>query len=175
VTDANGTVIDYDAGDRPGVDFHDKKYDKKTDLVATAQRGLNISDRVNLSLERQLFQRQLKTRTVERERTRLARLYRADIRLSVGRCDSSYTTGYIQNAAGVVGDSHPLFQHVMLLRGYGVKDTVGQLHADFTYKGDSRAKAWPFSIGAGFFFRRQEGYVALFERWWYGLHDLWLQ
>src|SRR5258708_36634496 len=41
----------------------------------------------------------------------------------------------------------------MLLRGYGVKDTVGQFHADFTYKGDSPTEGLAFLHWGGFFSR----------------------
>jgi iron complex outermembrane receptor protein len=138
VTDANGTVIDMTQAVGQASDFHDKKYDKKTDLVAT---GLNadwtLTDRVNLNLDGS-YSRATEDPNGGRE-SELALLGYGGQTIRY-RSDGSilpYTSGFIQNAAGVVGDSHPLFQHVMLLRGYGVTDSVGQFHADFTYKGDS--------------------------------------
>src|SRR5258708_16318065 len=41
----------------------------------------------------------------------------------------------------------------MLLRGYGVKDTVGQFHADFTFKGERATEASAFRHWGGFFSR----------------------
>ncbi len=52
VTDANGTAIDLTQGVGMASDFHDKKFDKKTDLTAS---GINaewkLSDRMTLNLD----------------------------------------------------------------------------------------------------------------------------
>ncbi len=154
VTDANGTVIDMTQGVGQASDFHDKKYDKKTDLVATGLNAdWNISDSVNLSLDGSYSSASEDPNGGKESELALLGYTGQTIRFRSDGAILPYTTGYIQNAAGVVGDSHPLFQHVMLLRGYGVKDTVGQVHADFTYKGDSPSEGLAFLHWGGFFSR----------------------
>src|SRR3984893_5321025 len=154
VTDANGTVIDMTQGVGQASDFHDKKYDKKTDLIATGLNAdWNISDRVNLSLDGSYSRANEDPNGGKESELALLGYTGQTIRYQSDGAILPSTTGYIQNAAGVVGDSHPLFQHVMLLRGYGVKDTVGQLHADFTYKGDSPSEGLAFLPWGGFFSR----------------------
>jgi iron complex outermembrane recepter protein len=154
VTDANGTVIDMTQGVGQASDFHDKKYDKKTDLVSTGLNAdWNISDRVNLSLDGSYSRANEDPNGGKESELALLGYTGQTIRYRSDGAILPYTTGYIQNAAGVVGDSHPLFQHVMLLRGYGVKDTVGQLHADFAYKGDSPSEGLANLHWGGFFSR----------------------
>src|SRR5216684_4088202 len=154
VTDANGTAIDMTQGIGQASDFHDKKYDKKTDLVATGLNAdWNISDRVNLSLDGSYSSANEDPNGGKESELALLGYTGQTIRYRSDGAILPYTTGYIQNAAGVVGDSHPLFQHVMLLRGYGVKDTVGQLHADFTYKGDNPLEGLANLRWGGFFSR----------------------
>jgi iron complex outermembrane recepter protein len=154
VTDANGTVIDMTQAVGQASDFHDKKYDKKTDLVSTGLNAdWNISDRVNLSLDGSYSRANEDPNGGKESELALLGYTGQTIRYQSDGSILPYATGYIQNAAGVVGDSHPLFQHVMLLRGYGVKDTVGQLHADFTYKGDSPSEGLANLHWGGFFSR----------------------
>src|SRR6267378_2314442 len=154
VTDANGTVIDMTQGVGQASDFHDKKYDKKTDLTATGLNAdWNISDRVNLNLDGSYSSANEDPNGGKESELALLGYLGQTIRYRSDGSILPYTTGYIQNAAGVVGDSHPLFQHVMLLRGYGVKDTVGQMHVDFTYKGDSPTEGLAFLHWGGFFSR----------------------
>jgi len=154
VTDANGTVIDMTQGVGQASDFHDKKYDKRTDLVATGlNANWNISDRVNLSLDGSYSSANEDPNGGKESYLALLGYPGQTIRYRSDGSILPYTTGYIQNAAGVVGDSHPLFEHVMLLRGYGVKDTVGQLHADFTYKGDNPLEGLANLRWGGFFSR----------------------
>jgi iron complex outermembrane receptor protein len=154
VTDANGTVTDMTQGVGMASDYHDKKYDKKTDLVAT---GLNadwtISDRVNLSLDGSYSSANEDPNGGKESELALLGYSGQTIRYQSDGAILPYTSGYVQNAAGVVGGSHQLFQHVMLLRGYGVKDTVGQLHADFTYKGDNPLEGLANLHWGGFFSR----------------------
>jgi len=154
VTDANGTVIDMTQAVGQASDFHDKKYDKKTDLVAT---GLNadwtLSDRVNLSLDGSYSRATEDPNGGKESELALLGYTGQTIRYRSDGSILPYATGYIQNAAGVVGDSQPLFQHVMLLRGYGVTDTVGQFHADFTYKGDNPDEGLANLRWGGFFSR----------------------
>src|SRR5712672_1015976 len=129
VTDANGTAIDMTQGVGQASDFHDKKYDKVTDLVSTGLNAdWNISDRVNLTLDGSYSSANEDPNDgKESELALLGYLGLTSqgsqtIRYRSDGAILPYTTGYIQNAAGVVGDSHPLFQHVMLLRGYAVDD-----------------------------------------------------
>jgi TonB-dependent receptor len=154
VTDANGTVIDMTQGVGQASDFHDKKYDKKTDLLSTGLNAdWNISDRVNLSLDGSYSRATEDPNGGKESELALLGYTGQTIRYRSDGAILPYTTGYIQNAAGVVGDSQPLFQHVMLLRGYGVTDTVGQLHADFTFKGDSPDEGLANLHWGGFFSR----------------------
>jgi len=154
VTDPNGTAIDMTQGVGQASDFHDKKYDKKTDLIATGLNAdWNISDRVNLSLDGSYSSANEDPNDGKESQLALLGYTGQTIRYRSDGSILPYATGYIQNAAGVVGDSHPLFEHVMLLRGYGVKDTVGQFHADFTYKGDSPNEGLAFLHWGGFFSR----------------------
>src|ERR1700692_3958216 len=154
VTDANGTVTDMTQGVGMASDYHDKKYDKKTDLAGT---GLNaawkITDRLNLSLDASFSQSQEAPNGGKESELALLGYTGQTIRFRSDGAILPYTTGYIQNAAGVVGDSHPLFQHVMLLRGYAVDDQIGQLRADFTYKGDSPGEGLANLHWGGFFSR----------------------
>ncbi len=52
-----------------------------------------------------------------------------------------YVSGFVYPTsgpnAGVVGGTHPLFEHVMLYRGYGVDDKIYQFRADLDIKGDN--------------------------------------
>jgi iron complex outermembrane receptor protein len=154
VTDANGTAIDMTQGVGQASDFHDKKYDKTTDLVST---GLNadwtLSDRVNLSLDGSYSRATEDPNGGKESELALLGYTGQTIRYRSDGAILPYASGYIQDAAGVVGDSQPLFQHVMLLRGYGVTDTVGQFHADFTYKGDSPSEGLANLHWGGFFSR----------------------
>jgi TonB-dependent receptor len=160
VTDANGTVIDMTQGVGQASDFHDKKYDKKTNLVASGLNAdWNLTDRLNLSLDASFSQSKEDPnggRESELALLGYLGLTSAGSQTIRYRSDGAilpYTTGYIQNAAGVVGDSHPLFQHVMLLRGYAVDDQIGQLRADFTYKGDSPTEGLVKLNWGGYFSR----------------------
>jgi len=141
VTDANGTAIDLTQGVGMASDFHDKKFDKQT---YTGEGGLNadwkISDRVELNLDGSFSRaRELTNGGAESE---LALLGYNNQTISY-HSDSDilpYTTGFVRPTsgpnAGVAGGTHPLFEHVMLYRGYGVQDTIGQLRADLDIKGD---------------------------------------
>ena len=154
VTDANGTAIDMTQGIGQASDFHDKKYDKVTDLVSTGLNAdWNLSDRVNLSLDGSYSRATEDPNGGKESELALLGYTGQTIRYRSDGSILPYTTGFIQNAAGVVGDSQPLFQHVMLLRGYGVTDTVGQFHADFTYKGDSPGEGLANLHWGGFFSR----------------------
>jgi len=154
VTDGNGTAIDMTQGIGQASDFHDKKYDKKTDLTATGLNAdWNISDSVNLNVDGSYSSANEDPNGGKESELALLGYLGQTIRYRSDGSILPYATGYLQNAAGVVGDSNPLFQHVMLLRGYGVKDTVAQMHVDFTYKGDSPSEGLAFLHWGGFFSR----------------------
>jgi iron complex outermembrane receptor protein len=62
----------------------------------------------------------------------------------------------------VVGGTQQLFEHVMLLRGYGVEDKVGQLRADLEIKGDSADQGLA-SLRVGALFSQDEKDTALYS------------
>src|SRR6202022_2524673 len=64
--------------------------------------------------------------------------------------------------AGVVGGTHPLFEHVMLLRGYGVDDKIYQLRADLDIKGDN-PKEGLADLRLGGYFSRDQKDTALYS------------
>jgi TonB-dependent receptor len=141
VTDANGTAINLTQGVGMASDFHDKKFDKQT---YTGEGGLNadwkLSDRVELNLDGSFSRaRELPNGGAESELALLGYNGQTISYLSDGSI-LPYTTGFVKPTtgtnAGVAGGTHPLFQHVMLYRGYGVQDTIGQLRADLDFKGD---------------------------------------
>jgi TonB-dependent receptor len=136
-TDAAGTVIDMTQSTGQASDFHDKAYSKKTDLTATGLNAdWNISDRVNLSLDGSYSLSHEDPNFGQESQLALLGIPNQNIRYRSDGAVLPYTTGFI-DTGGVVGGGSPVFQHVMLLRGYGVNDSVAQLRADFNYKGDS--------------------------------------
>jgi iron complex outermembrane receptor protein len=167
ITDANGTAIDVTQGVGMASDFHDKKFDKKTYTTAS---GLNadwrLSDRVELNLDGS-FSRAEEDPNGGAE-SELALLGYPGQTISY-HSDGSilpYTTGFVRPTsgpnAGVAGGTHPLFQHVMLYRGYGVKDTVGQLRADLDYKGDDPNQGLT-NLRIGGFFSHDKKDTALYS------------
>jgi iron complex outermembrane receptor protein len=158
VTDANGTATDLTQGVGMASDFHDKKFDKKTDLVASGlNANWNISDRVNLSLDGSYSSAKEDPNGGAESELALLGYSGQTIRYQSDGSILPYTSGFVVPAsgpnAGVAGGTHPLFEHVMLYRGYGVEDKVGQLHADFTYKGDSPTEGLANLRWGGFFSR----------------------
>src|ERR1700730_5798703 len=152
-TDANGTVIDMTQSVGQATDFHDKKYSKKTDLVASGLNAdWNISDRVNLSLDGSYSLAHEDPNGGQESELALLGIPNQDIRFRSDGAVLPYTTGFI-NTGGVVGGGSPVFEHVMLLRGYGVNDSVSHLQPDFTYKGDSPTEGLAFLHWGGFFSR----------------------
>jgi TonB-dependent receptor len=140
-TDGNGTAIDMTQSVGQATDFHDEKYDKQT---YTGDAGLNldwkVSDRISLNLDGSYSRaREYPNGGTESE---LALLGIPNQTISY-RSDGSilpYTTGFIDPTsgpnAGVVGGTSQLYEHVMLYRGYGVTDSIGQFRADLDIKGD---------------------------------------
>ncbi|MET3711583.1 TonB-dependent receptor [Sphingomonas trueperi] len=156
-TDANGTAIDLTQATGIATDFHDKKFDKRTNTRAV---GLNVEWQVSPTITASLDG----TYSLAKEdpnggkEAYLALLgyltgssrYQSDgSRLPwqtetlptfanpASRCGSAVTDSGRPGSTTVVGDGQPMCQHVMLLRGYGIRDEVKQGRADFTYKGDS--------------------------------------
>jgi TonB-dependent receptor len=161
-TDANGTVIDMTQSVGQATDFHDKKYSKKTDLVASGLNAdWNISDRVNLSLDGSYSLAHEDPNGGQESELALLGIPNQTIRFRSDGAVLPYTTGFI-NTGGVVGGGSPVFEHVMLLRGYGVNDSVSQLHADFTVKGDNPNEGLA-NLHFGGFFSRDKKDTALYS------------
>jgi iron complex outermembrane receptor protein len=167
VTDANGTAIDLTQGVGMASDFHDKKFDKKTD---TSVSGLNadwkISDRIQLNLDGSYSHGKEDPNGGAESELALLGYPNQTIRYRSDGSILPYNTGFILPTsgpnAGVVGGTHPLFEHVMLLRGYGVTDTVGQLHADLVIKGDSPTEGL-VNVRLGGFFSHDKKDTALYS------------
>jgi TonB-dependent receptor len=156
-TDANGTAIDLTQATGIASDFHNKKFDKKTN---TREFGLNLNWRMTPNLTLDLDgtysrARELPNGGKEAYLALLGYLTGSDRYQSDGKtlpfttetlptfanpsspCGSAVTNSGVPATGNVVGAGQPLCQHVMLLRGYGIKDEVYQGRADLTYKNDS--------------------------------------
>jgi iron complex outermembrane receptor protein len=141
VTDANGTAIDLTQGVGMASDFHDKKFDKQT---YTGGSGLNaewrLSDRVELNLDSSFSRAEEYPNGGAESELALLGYNGQTISYHSDGSILPYTSGFVRPTsgpnAGVAGGTHPLFEHVMLYRGYGVRDTIGQLRADLEFKGD---------------------------------------
>ncbi|WP_294332860.1 TonB-dependent receptor [uncultured Sphingomonas sp.] len=155
-TDANGTVIDMTQASGIATDFHDKKFDKRTNTRAV---GLNVEWQVSPNLVASLdgsysLAKEDPNGGKEAYLALLGYLtgssrYQSDgSRLPwqtetlptfanpTNRCGSAVTDSGQPGSTTVVGAGQPMCQHVMLLRGYGIRDEVKQLRADLAYKGD---------------------------------------
>jgi TonB-dependent receptor len=167
VTDANGTVIDMTQSVGQASDFHDKKYDKKTDILAT---GLNadwkISDHVSLILDGSFSHAKEDPNGGAESQLALLGYPGQTARFQSDGQVVPFVSGFIQPTtgpnAGVVGGTHPLFEHVMLYRGYGVDDKVGQFRADLDIKGDN-PKEGLADLRLGGFFSHDEKDTALYS------------
>ena len=141
VTDGNGTAIDMTQSVGQATDFHDERFDKQT---YTGDAGLNVdwklSDRMTLNMDGSYSRaREFPNGGLESELALLG--YNGQtINYYNDGAILPYTTGFVQPTsgpnAGVVGGTQQLYEHVMLYRGYGVNDIVGQLRADLDIKGD---------------------------------------
>jgi TonB-dependent receptor len=156
-TDANGTAIDMTQASGIATDFHDKKFDKRTN---TREFGLNLEWKISPNLTASLDG----TYSLAKEdpnggrEAYLALLgyltgssrYQSDSSIlpwqtetlptfanPASPCGSAVTDSGRPGSTTVVGQGQPTCQHVMLLRGYGIRDQVTQGRADFAYKGDS--------------------------------------
>jgi len=142
VTDANGTAIDLTQGVGMASDFHDKKFDKKTDLTAS---GINaewkISDRMTLNLDGSFSRAKEDPNGGAESELALLGYGGQTIRYQSDGATLPFTTGFVKPTsgpnAGVAGGTQQLLEHVMLYRGYGVDDEVSQFRADLEIKGDT--------------------------------------
>jgi iron complex outermembrane recepter protein len=141
VTDGNGTAIDLTQNVGQASDFHDRKFDKQT---FTSLAGLNaewkLSDRIELDLDGSFSRAEEFPNGGDELSLPLLGYGGQTISYHSDGSVLPYTTGFIDPTsgpnAGVAGGTHSLFEHVMLLRGYGIRDTIGQLRADLDFKGD---------------------------------------
>jgi iron complex outermembrane receptor protein len=166
-TDANGTAIDLTQSVGMASDFHDKKFDKRTDLIAS---GLNaewkMADNITLGLDGSFSHaRELPNGGRESELALLGYSGQTISYISDGSI-LPYTTGFVKPTsgpdAGVAGGGHPLFEHVMLYRGYGTDDKVGQFRADLDIKGDNPTEGLAdFRVGA--FYSHDQKDTALYS------------
>ena len=168
VTDANGTVTNMTQTVGQAIDFHDKEYGKQTDLIAG---GLNadwkVADRITLNLDGSFSRaREFPNGGDESE---LALLGIPPNQTASFHSDGQivpYVTTLVDPTsgpnAGVVGGTSPLFQHVMLLRGYGVDDKIYQFRADLDIKGDD-PKQGLADLKIGGYFSRDQKDTALYS------------
>lgn len=167
VTDANGTAIDLTQGVGMASDFHDKAFDKKTRLTAS---GINaewkISDRMTLNLDGSVSRAKEDPNGGAESELALLGYTGQTIRYQSDGTTLPFTTGFVRPIsganAGVAGGTEPLFQHVMLYRGYGVDDEVTQLRADLEVEGDSSNEGLT-SLRLGGLFSRDKKDTALYS------------
>ena len=154
VTDGNGTAIDMTQSVGQAIDFHDEKFDKQT---YTGDAGLNLdwklSDRISLNLDGSYSRaREFPNGGAESELALLG-INNQTISYHSDGAILPYTVGFVDPTsgtnAGVVGGAQQLYEHVMLYRGYGVDDRIGQFRADLDIKGDDPKQGLvDFRIGA---------------------------
>lgn len=167
VTDANGTAIDLTQGVGMASDFHDKAFDKRTRLSAT---GINaewkISDRMTLNLDGSISRAKEDPNGGAESELALLGYTGQTIRYQSDGAILPVTTGFVRPTsgtnAGVAGGNEPMFQHVMLYRGYGVDDEVTQLRADLEVEGDSSEEGLT-SLRLGALFSRDQKDTALYS------------
>lgn len=167
VTDANGTAIDLTQGVGMASDFHDKAFDKKTRLTAT---GLNaewkISDRMTLNLDGSFSRAKEDPNGGAESELALLGYTGQTIRYLSDGSTLPMTTGFIVPTsgtnAGVAGGTQPMFQHVMLYRGYGVDDEVTQLRADLDIEGEDSEQGLT-NLRVGALFSKDEKDTALYS------------
>lgn len=180
-TDANGTAIDLTQATGIATDFHDKKFDKRTN---TKEFGLNLDWKVDSNWTLNLDGNYSKAKESPNggKEAYLALLgyltgserYRSDnSTLPYGTetlptyanpaspCGSAVTDSGVPASGNVVGAGEPLCQHVMLLRGYGVKDEVYQTRADLAYKSDEQEGL--VSLNLGFYFSHDSKDTSLYS------------
>jgi TonB-dependent receptor len=166
-TDANGTATDLTQGVGMASDFHDKAFDKRTNLFAS---GINaewkISERMTLNLDGSFSRAKEDPNGGAESELALLGYSGQTIRYQSDAATLPWTTGFVIPAsgpnAGVAGGTTPMFEHVMLYRGYGVDDKVGQLRADLEIKGDDTTEGL-VSLRLGALASHDEKDTALFS------------
>ena len=167
VTDANGTVIDMTQSAGQASDFHDKEYGKSTDLAAA---GLNadwkLADRITLNLDGSYSRAKEYPNGGDESQLALLGFPNQTVQFTSDSQIVPYVSGFVDPTsgpnAGVVGGTHPLFQHVMLLRGYGVDDKIYQFRSDLDIKGDN-PKEGLVDLKLGGYFSRDQKDTALYS------------
>jgi len=167
VTDANGTAIDLTQGVGMASDFHDKKFDKETDLTAS---GINaewkLTERMTLNLDGSFSRAKEYPNGGAESELALLGYGGQTIRYQSDGAYLPFTTGFVNPTSGpnsgVAGGTQQLFQHVMLYRGYGVEDEVAQLRADLEVKGDNPDEGLT-SLRVGGLFSHDEKNTALYS------------
>lgn len=180
-TDANGTVTDMTQASGIATDFHDKKFDKRTN---TREFGLNVEWKVSPNLTatvdgtyslakqdpnggRQAYLSLLGYLTgSSRYQSDGAILpYQTETLPTFANpnspCGSAVTNSGNSADPIVVGAGQPLCQHVMLLRGYGTRDEVYQGRADLAYKSDSDVGL--VNANLGLYYSRDQKRTSLFS------------
>ena len=161
ITDANGTAIDMTQSVGQASDFHDKSYSKRTETIAS---GINadwkLADRMTLNLDGSYSRAKEYPDGGDESQLALLGYPGQTIRFQSDGEIVPYVTGFVDPTsgpnAGVVGGTHPLFEHVMLYRGYGVDDKIYQLRADLDIKGDNPKEGLTeFRVG-GYFSRDEK-------------------
>jgi len=167
VTDANGTAIDMTQSVGQASDFHDKSYSKSTDTFAA---GLNadwkLADRITLGLDGSYSRAKEYPDGGDESQLALLGYPGQTIRFQSDSQIVPYVTGFVDPTsgpnAGVVGGTHPLFEHVMLYRGYGVDDKIYQFRADLDIKGDNPNEGLA-DLRVGGYFSRDQKETALYS------------
>lgn len=180
-TDANGTVTDMTQATGIATDFHDKKFDKRTN---TREFGLNVEWNVSPNLTARIdgtysLAKQDPNGGRQAYLSLLGYLtgssrYQSDGSIlpyqtetlptfanPTSPCGSAVTDSGRPADPNVVGAGQPLCQHVMLLRGYGTRDEVYQGRADLAYKGDSDVGL--VNANLGFYYSRDQKRTSLFS------------
>jgi iron complex outermembrane receptor protein len=167
ITDANGTAIDMTQSVGQASDFHDKQYGKRTDTMAG---GLNadwkLADRVTLNLDGSYSRAKEYPDGGDESELALLGFPGQTARFQSDGQIVPYVSGFVDPTsgpnAGVVGGTHPLFEHVMLLRGYGVDDKIYQFRADLDIKGDNPTEGLA-DLRLGGYFSRDQKDTALYS------------
>jgi iron complex outermembrane receptor protein len=167
ITDANGTAIDMTQSVGQASDFHDKQYGKSTDTIAG---GLNadwkLADRVTLNLDGSYSRAKEYPDGGDESQLALLGFPGQTARFQSDGQVVPYVSGFVDPTsgpnAGVVGGTHPLFEHVMLLRGYGVDDKIYQFRADLDIKGDNPTEGLA-DLRLGGYFSRDQKDTALYS------------
>jgi iron complex outermembrane recepter protein len=167
ITDANGTAIDMTQSVGQASDFHDKEYGKRTDTMAA---GLNadwkVADRITLNLDGSYSRAREYPDGGDESELALLGFPGQTVRFQSDQDIVPYVSGFVDPTsgpnAGVVGGTHPLFEHVMLYRGYGVDDKIYQFRTDLDIKGDNPHEGLA-DLRVGGYFSNDEKDTALYS------------